>query len=132
MTENLFKTEQEISEFLAARAGPKPGSDYAITSLASFSYKNDELKKKACAYITTFLEEYPTSYGNMPLRVVMLRVAPFLEAAGYIAALEPLMRVRNRLEAELDKDYHTNPEWVVAVRNAIETLQRLRDCRQGT
>lgn len=45
MDENLFKTEDDISDFLATRPRPqKLGQDYAIGSLVSFPYENDELK----------------------------------------------------------------------------------------
>ena len=45
MDENLFHTEKEISEFLASRPRPpRPGDDYAIRSLVSFHYENDEVK----------------------------------------------------------------------------------------
>jgi len=126
MNENIFKTEQEISEFLDSRP-TKPNSDYGIDSLLRFPYKNVEMRFKVCEYLTDFLKQYPSSYDSLPLRRHMVRIAPFLESAGYIAAIEPLMRIRNRLEAELDDVFPTRPDYVVAIRNAIETLQRLRD-----
>lgn len=133
MNNNLFKSVQEISEFIASRPKPtKPGDDYAVSSLVDFPFENDELKALACAYLIGFLVEYPVSYDNLTLRRHMVRVAPFLEASGYIAAIEPLMRIRNRLEAEIDDSSHTLPEWVVATRNAIDTLILLRNSSKGT
>ena len=130
MEDNMFKTEADVLEFLVSRGSREDWkNDYGIRSLLSFQYGTPQTKLRACealtAYIENRLRDHQSDGALIELNTHILRIAPFLEAAAHVPALEPLMRLRNRIEA---RDYQPGCygyEMVVAVRNAIETLRGL-------
>ncbi len=122
--DNLFATEDDIISFLNS---PRARGDFGIESLLTFPYVTDQTKALACAYITRYLENRLASQTPLePLGREIQIIAPFLEAAGYTPAIEPLTTLRNKLEARDDYRVPTASgkyASTVAVRNAIATLQ---------
>lgn len=126
--DNLFATEEDVISFLNS---PRARGDFGVESLLKFPYATDQTRALACAHITTYLEKCLRSRSPLePLGREIQIIAPFLEAAGYTPALEPLTTLRNKLEARDDYGVPTASgkyESTVAVRHAIETLRRLRN-----
>jgi hypothetical protein len=114
---NIFSSEVDVFQFLQSRQEGLT-SDYGIESLITFPYATSEARGLASAALAVYLPRLQNRF--------ITRVAAFLEAAGYVPAAEPLMRLRNRLESEYGECGPGTPghEMVVAVRNAALALSR--------
>jgi hypothetical protein len=115
MKNNIFSSEVDVLQFLQSRQDGL-ASDFGIESLITFPYTTSEVRALASAALAVYLP-------HLENRLIP-RVAAFLEAAGYVPATEPLMRLRNRLESELGEcgPGTYGHEMVVAVRNAVAAL----------
>ena len=115
MRDNIFGSEVDVLEFLQARREGLT-SDYGIESLITFPYLTKEARALACAAVTTYLPQLQNRYIS--------EVPAFLEGALYLLAMQPLIRLRNRLESEWSECGPGTPghELIVAVRNAVAAL----------